>query len=365
MTVAVTARKALEKRYGVDSYQKIRAALDDLAAVGGGRAVALDDSADMSAIGVSAAAATDPQSLLVSIRALRQALSPSPTSLMLVGGDDVIPFWQVLNPVTDRGVDPDNVVFTDNLYGTDRDGSLQEMLAPPLAIGRLPDFKKSSTANFLDLISLTKANRLGRPVRPGAGAVINREWIQFSHSAGSTLPEPVDWHVSPGYVLDGSSMVDTDRQALYFNLHGFSGVAEWKGYNFTQNTYVKAAAPGSFSPQFVSGSVVFAENCYGAEIIGRTPQNSCALRLLQDGAAFVGATGLAYGSHIAPNMFLEDADLLASNFFACFFHEQRSLGVALREAKARYLADSNTPMADPFKQKTLLQFTLLGDPEWN
>jgi hypothetical protein len=109
---------------------------------------------------------------------------------------------------------------------------------------------------------------------------------------------------------------------------------------------------------------VFAENCYGAQTPGRTPSNSCALSLVQQGAAFVGATGLAFGSHLAPNFFLDDADALARSFWSEFTSGAK-LGEALRRARADYLNDPNTPETNPFKQKTLLQFILLGDPGWN
>jgi hypothetical protein len=175
----------------------------------------------------------------------------------------------------------------------------------------------------------------------------------------------VDWHLTPGYVMNGSTVRDTDREVLYFNLHGFSGQSDWKGYEPTRGQYVTAVTPDAFDRRFVSGSIAFAENCYGAQTIGRTPQNSCALRLVREGAAFIGATGLAFGSHLVPRMFLEDADLLARSFFAHFCRDRQDLGSALRDARMDYLADATTPASDPYKQKTLLQFVLLGDPGWN
>lgn len=364
MTLAVTLRKALEKRYGAAGYTSIRAEVDELAAIGGGRAVALDDAMEMAAVGVSPLTATDAVSVGAAIRGVRQSLNDPGSALLLIGGDDVIPFWQVANPVQDRVADSDTVVFTDNYYGATAE-TLEEILAPSLAVGRLADANRMSAADFTALIALARANRQARPVRSGSGAVINQEWLDFSHRAGATLPDPVDWHQAPGYVLDGGNMRDSDREALYFNLHGFSGVPEWKGYSDVRRDYIKAASPDSFSAEFVSGTIIYAENCYGTEIIGRSTGNCCALRILKEGAAIIGATGRAFGSHIAPDMFLEDADLLARFFFESFFRDRLPLGKALHQAKLSYLNDPGTPSSDPFKQKTLLQFTLLGDPEWN
>jgi hypothetical protein len=86
--------------------------------------------------------------------------------------------------------------------------------------------------------------------------------------------------------------------------------------------------------------------------------------LVREGAAFVGATGLAFGSHLAPNFFLDDADALARSFWS-EFTAGAELGEALRRARLDYRDDSTTPETNPFKQKTLLQFILLGDPGWN
>jgi hypothetical protein len=86
------------------------------------------------------------------------------------------------------------------------------------------------------------------------------------------------------------------------------------------------------------------------------------LRLVREGAAFVGATGLAYGSHVTPDFVLDDADELAKVFWAAY---RGGLGRALCRARQAYLRNSDTPLTNPFKRKTLLQFLLLGDPEWN
>jgi len=362
--LAVTVRGALERRYGASGYQQIRTALNAFAEAAQGFALAVDDPVDMSPLGISPLGTSDAGSILLSIRALRRQLSDPQPSLLLVGGDDIVPFWKINNPVVDRTIDPDPVVTTDNPYGTNGE-SLEQYLAPPIYAGRLPDNAAGSAQEFADLISLATTYRRERPIRPGSGVVVNSDWNDWAHEAASTLPDPVDWHVSPGYVMNGGTRNDTNHGILYFNLHGFSGESEWKGYDQTRGQYVTAVTPDAFDRRFVSGSVVFAENCYGAQVSERTPQNSCALRLVREGAAFIGAAGLAFGSHLVPRMFLEDADCLARSFFARFSRSQQDLGTALGGARADYLTDTNTPVSDPYKQKTLLQFVLLGDPGWS
>jgi len=361
MLLAATMRKKLEQSYGTDGYKKIRQSLESYASAAHAHLLALDDTDDMSAIGLLSAAGTEPGSLLLSLRAARQALGDI-DAVLLVGGDSIVPHWKITNPVTDRSIDPDEIVLSDNPYGTDSE-DLNEYLAPPVAVGRLTDFPSGSTDDFVQLIGATEAARKGRSARSNSVVVSNADWSEYSHRAAATLPGP-DWHFSPGYLMDRGRRGDTDRQFLYFNLHGFTGRAEWQGYDTVQERFVTAVTPDAFDRQFVSGCVVFAENCYGAETVGRAPNNSCALRLVREGAAFVGATGLAFGAHLAPGFFLEDADALAGSFWGKFTSGV-SLGEALRGARENYRSDPGTPVSDAFKQKTLLQFILLGDPGWN
>ncbi len=77
----------------------------------------------------------------------------------------------------------------------------------------------------------------------------------------------------------------------------------------------------------------------------------------------IGATGVAYGAHVAPDFVLDDADQLAKNFWTeC--GEGQTIGTALSQARARYLGGDDAVGLNPYKEKTLLQFVLLGDPGW-
>src|SRR5579864_2869522 len=98
MMLIVTSRRALQARYGADGYTQIRDALESFAGSASATSVAIDDGTDMSNFGLPVAAGTDAGSLLLSIRALRRSLG-NVDSLLLVGGDNVIPFWQLTNPV--------------------------------------------------------------------------------------------------------------------------------------------------------------------------------------------------------------------------------------------------------------------------
>jgi hypothetical protein len=304
--------------------------------------------------------------------------------VLLAGGDSVLPFFSLSNPVQDRSVDPDDLVLSDNPYGALSD-SLEEQLAPSLPVGRLPfsgsasteeaiefiknfpqRFGSASTENAIEFIETLPERSGGSSAGlPGAALVVFDDWIVYSQNVAQALPSPQIWHISPGYEMNSATRADAARAVLYFNLHGFTGDPDWKGYSTIQRNFVSAVTPGGLDRSCVAGALAFAECCYGAEIAGRTTANSCALKLVHEGANFVGATGLAYGSYINSDLLLEDADFLSRAFFATV-GEGQPVGAALATAKRRYLADSSESSfgnASQYKQKTLLQFVLLGNPE--
>jgi hypothetical protein len=365
----VTVRSKLEQLYGTDGYTSVRSALDHYAESAGAIVFAADDLADCRALGLNPAPGADSGTILLAIRAARRRLGSVVDSLLIAGGDSVVPHFQVSNPVTDRVLDQDTVVFTDNPYGAN-DETAVEQLSPSLPVGRFvqPDGDRESFVALID--SLTKANSEARRTSgaggPGAALVVNEDWIDYSQNVAAAMKGPLDWHISPGYEMNAGTLADAGRPILYFNLHGFAGEPEWKGYSKSLRTFVTAVSPDAFVDTYVKGSIAFAECCYGAETRGRSASNSCALKLASQGAAFLGATGLAYGSYLAPGFFLEDADFLARAFFSGL-SRGNSVGVSLGNARRAYLFDANENLAAAawqYKRKTLLQFVLFGDPRW-
>jgi hypothetical protein len=257
MMLTVTIRGALEKRYGGDGYTQIRGSLEEFASATDAKLLALDDADDMDSLGLSPGG-NDSGSILFSIRNVTANLGRV-DSLLLIGGDDVIPYWRLTNPVTDRVADGDEQVLTDNPYGAVSD-TWDQYFAPDIPVGRLPDFAKGSIQDFVSVIEAATERRQHPPIKSSSAAVVNAEWLNFSQDAAAQMPGPVDWHLAPGYLMNQATAADTNRECLYFNLHGFSGVAEWKGYDPVQGQFVTAVTPDAFDRQNVSGSVVFSEN---------------------------------------------------------------------------------------------------------
>lgn len=360
----LTARNPLQSSYGSQGYQQIRAALDTWAQVEGHRVLAVDDASEMQSIGMSASS-NSPANVQQAIQTAAAGFPTIVDGILIAGGASVIPFWSLDNPVTDRATDADTEVLTDNPYGA-VSRTLNEYLAPSIPIGRLAVPDSATLEQFLALVQGLPHRQAPPPAgQPGTALVVNSDWMDYSVRATQSAPAPKIWHVSPGYELDEGTQQDAAHAVLYFNLHGFSDQADWQGYSTIQRAFIPAVTPDGLDRSCVAGALSFAECCYGAQISGRTPQNSCALKLVQEGASFIGATGLAFGSYIASDLMVEDADFLARAFFQAI-SAGAAIGSALMQARKAYLVNSSESAIGEIwqlKQKTLLQFVLFGNPE--
>jgi hypothetical protein len=360
----VTARNPLQENYGSAGYEQIRVALDTWAAVDGDRVLAIDDHADMQPLGLETRTGSSAD-IQAAIRDTARRYPSLVSSVLLAGGGSILPFFSLANPVEDRSTDPDEKVLSDNPYGALSD-SWAELLAPSTPVGRVAVPDDARVENFVALLEIFPHRTNGLIVGlPGSALVVNQDWASYSQKVSQALPEPLIWHLAPGYEMNVATREDAARTTLYFNLHGFTNDPEWKCYSAVQQKFIPAVTPDGFDRSCVAGAVSFAECCYGAQIQGRTAEDSCALKLVQEGASFIGATGLAFGSYIASDLFLEDADFLARAFFLGL-EAGRPIGSALCNARKLYLNDSAEARSGnvwQYKQKTLLQFVLFGNPQ--
>jgi hypothetical protein len=372
MNLTISLKSALVGKYGDAGFASIDEALASYPRSAGNDSlvVYLDDGASMQQVGLTPVLALNVGGLTLGIRKIRRELAmekPSDSdSLFIIGGNSIVPYWQFQNPVQDRQVDRDAIVYSDNPYGALNDALYGEdtqdgYLNPSLPVGRLADAAKGTAADFVKLINAVTKNHQQIRQRNGSAAVYNAQWQKQTDSVAELLSPPLNTHAVPGYQVTSGNRSDLDRKYLYFNLHGFADESAWKGFNPVNGQFYSAVTPDSFDQAFVSGTVVYAENCYGAWTLGKNSSNSCAMRLLDQGAAaVVGATGLAFGSYISPGMLLENADALAQLFFQN--SGGMSSGLALMKARRDFLLNDRISANNVFVQKTLLQFTLLGDP---
>ena len=369
MILVISSALRLEGRYGTEGAVAIRRALQAAAArlersSTGARVVYPDDPLSMLALGLrplDLASGPEVRAALASLWSHLPGDQPEPQrAVLIVGGDDVIPFYRVSNPVRDRAVDPDPVVLTDNPYGLRQPdplrSSIEDLLNPRLPVGRLPDFEPPDLAGFLAQIE-----HLGVPPEGSRAGIFAVADLAFERSAGAALQDQsATFRVSPGWSAASPDWRSQRARLLYFNLHGFDDLPAWRSHDLRFGRWSDTLLPGEVSPDTAQGTVVFAENCYGASVVGRSPSRSVALAFLAHGArAFVGATGLAFGSFVAPlaPALLGNADGLAREFLAAV-----RKGLHLGEALVKARSTVRDGLGTTFGKKTLLQFVLFGNP---
>lgn len=320
----------------------------------------LDDAESMAEFGLSAVDDSQADGIRRRVQDVAAicALRGDPvTLLLLLGGDGIIPLFRLPNPVP-REVDQDQEILSDNPYGFLDNPA--EWLAPTIGVGRICD--GGTVDAFRDSLRAVIANRRATPFRAGACAVINAEWADASAPVAALLQQPLDWRLAPFYSVTFQNRGDLNHRILYFNLHGFDGDPAWKSYDSARDQFLDVVNPESFLPENVAGSVVISEACYGAQVVARTADNSCALRLQRAGAlAVIGATGLVFGSELQPWLTIDNADQLVPMLLESAT-PGKALGSALAEARQRFLGVKCNGAPNVYERKTALQFMLLGDP---
>jgi len=315
-----------------------------------------------------------------SVRGYLEAQGRTVEVLVLIGGDTIIPFHRLPNPSQDT----DPHVPSDNPYGC---GSGSE-LAPEVIVARFPDGGADDARLLLAQLQrsieyhhhwhlegprggvlglplmrrFTKGSQAGRPVV--SWALSAEAWLLPSQAVyeelGSTRPLLLCPPTTPDIV---EASWPSDGRLLYFNIHGIQGGPNW--YGQAADGAGDAPLPVALTPDDIGavapGMICISEACFGAEIVGRSPNNAIALRLLQSGAlAFVGSTVTAYGAVTLP---LGGADLLTQQAFQNL-RRGYPLGRAImlaRDWMARECVQRQGYL-DPDDAKTLLSFVLLGDP---
>jgi hypothetical protein len=387
--ILLTSRKRLASIYGADVLPRIDECLQLLLrskrALGGWSAYLadVDDGENLKTFGL---AAVDPsnawqvKTLIAGIDAAIGKKGEMIGALLIVGGDEVIPFHLLPNPTDDD--DPD--VPSDNPYAT-RD---ENYFVPEWAVGRIPTpsdpqaafllgvlrqaaegtaaTQPSLAQNFISLLRslLHPASALFQTGSACSAAVWKKasaEVFRPVASAQSLLAAPpVDSTTFPKEFL-------TRPRYSYFNLHGMENGPQWLGQRDAKS---KSAAEIEFPivlvPAQIAGAgkvppVVFTEACYGANIRHKGIGDALSLEFLASGTrALAGSTKICYGAAASP---LIAADLLARLFLQnCL--SGIAAGESLRLAKLAFTEEMNRRQGflDPEDQKTLASFILLGDP---
>ena len=387
--VVLTSKSALEKKFGSEFVGRLGEKVQDMIQSIGLRDdraihfVALDDPAQMSGLGATAPQDTSsPAQVKAAIDSLADGLLTQGNDLrhlLILGDDDVIPFFRVSNPTEDQDED----IYTDAPYAA-RNGS---HLLPTRAVGRLPDCRDPDQLLSLMGSAAQSHRQAGQVSPPGGIKALGRIWKRakapeartesFGYTASvwkesskavfEAIGQARQLRMSPPLThRELSVLIQGQPRLSYFNLHGVEGEPAWYGQrdpDFAADypLFPVALLPEAVKADRIAGTTVFTEACYGADVLGRSPADSIALKFLAEGArAVVGSTRLAYGSLTPP---LAGADLLA-RFFWLAVLSGMPIGQSLQWAKLSFASDvaNRQGYLDSEDQKTLLTFNLFGDP---
>lgn len=385
----LTCKGPLEAKFGAAFTERLGEAVHRLVqAIGPSpdRAIhfiALDDPEQMAGLGGAAAAdPTDSAHIKAALDSLADGLMMQGQDMrhvLILGGDDIVPFCRVSNPTEDQDED----IYTDAPYAA-RNGST---LLPTRAVGRIPDCddadaflhlvahaanaheesQRAATLKGLKAIARIWKRDAETPAPDGSFGYTASVWKEASRAVFEVIGHPRHLRMSPPVSRQEFSVLAQGKPRLaYFNLHGVEGEPAWYGQrdpDFAADypLFPVALMPDDIAGDWAAGAIVFTEACYGADVLGRTHQDSIALRLLHEGArAVVGSTRLAYGSLTPP---LTGADLLGRLFWLAVTGGL-PIGQALQWAKLSFANDlmNRQGYLDSEDQKTLLTFNLFGDP---
>jgi hypothetical protein len=365
MFLIVSSALNLTTRYGAEGAARLRDRMERLpqeltTAVSEVTVLFPDDPNSASRYGMVPLNMTTPPLVAQTLWALYQVLGLSLNdAVLLLGGDSVVPFAVLPNPAA-GGTDTDRLVQSDSPYAfapSHAAEAFQIGAVPDFALVRLPDFDPPDLEGFLALLDHLAAPPPAH--RNSTFAVVNQAWFGATQKV---FAGPATIRTTPPWSSADAEWRTQDARLLYFNLHGFSDRAEWRGFDVWSGNWCDAVRPADVVREAVEGAIVFAENCYGALVSGRAPRNSIALSMLAAGArAFVGSTGIAYGSFSQQPEIPIEADVLGADFVQELLRGEPA-GHALARARANFLAAGSPPGWGADQQKTALEFVLYGNP---
>jgi hypothetical protein len=381
--VVFSSRLGLKRYYGEQATEAIISQMHSLTEAvtrefGWGAMVFLpDDPESVKPFGIKPMTQGDAWSFKLALADLDEALAKRGGrigAVLIVGGDEIVPFHRLPNPTDDVDVE----VLSDNPYAT-RDSNY---FIPEWAIGRLPGGCDPDPGLILQ--ALRSMQRYHRERRRNSNWW--ERWFSFwkvskKHGLGYSAAvwrraalatfrpigrRKIFW-VSPPYQRERVDQKIITRAVLgYYNLHGLMDSPEWYGqkdpHDLTSGPdYPIALTPADLVKNGKAPRIVFTEACYGGYILGKNEQDSMALRFLEIGTlALVGSTSISYGAVQSP---LVGADLLGYYFWNGL-RAGYSAGEALTMAKIALAREMvrRQGFLDGEDQKTLISFTLYGDP---
>lgn len=375
--LSITVRGRLEKKYSTRDMKKIVAATNKWIAADSKRGIRnilafIDDSASMKALGVKpiSGSVTAPKVKTI-IDALWKKLAPD--YLVILGGDDIVPYFEVDNPSYQPRGDDDETVLTDNPYACTRPyrrGSLSSYLVADRVIGRVLDMPGDGDAEWLlrQLAIATSWTPQSKDTYRDAYAICCDTWKGAGQKCVSYLG------VDAGQLMISPPNVDATKlpqsrlgsRLHVIKCHGSPIDPKFYGQK-GESDYPVALTSKTLRRHLKPSTIAAAMCCYGAQTFAPDDPASqdpgewpIAGAYLRGGAfGFVGATRIAW----VGDSEMACADWIVSKYLRSIL-DGASQGRAFLESKQDYLRrlQQNGEPLGREDEKTLIEYLLLGDP---
>lgn len=383
--VILTTKTGLIQQYGEQTFKIVEQLMTQVSQAlqrkpGWGSMVFIpDDPKVQQSLNIQPLTVIDPMKIKFSIHELDKRLAAKGEkigALLIVGGNEVVPFHRLPNPTDDI----DDEIYSDNPYGSldnnyfvtnwplgrligekgEDAGLLIQQLRQIIKFHLKPKSVNNIWANILRSFSNIFTYKYLSSFGYAASV-----WKRAASAVYKPLGEAKSLFTSPS---SNQTMSKQDLLTVdfgYFNLHGMEDRPEWFGQRDyldpPGNDYPIALTPDDLVRNGKFPKVVLTEACYGAHVFGKDENESIALKYLSLGTnVVVGSTSTSYGT-VAPPLIA--ADLFAYNFWV-HIREGYMVGEAFQRAKISFVQEmmKRQGYLDGEDQKTLIQFVYYGDP---
>ncbi|MFL9458126.1 C25 family cysteine peptidase [Tolypothrix campylonemoides VB511288_2] len=316
----------------------------------------------------------EPKRIKAELRSLYEKYSAK--YLLLLGGDDIVPFYRLSDNTPDRDIDFH--IFSDTYYSDFQTRKMDHW--PVMGVGRLPDGGNNAELLVNQIQGSVKLHQKGGvPISNNHIGFSTERWELASRRTYARISrDNQQLFLSPPLGLKknlvngvteviNSSYFPAPSNILFFNLHGEHDQAIWYGERRITSGKITLMY---FLPELINhelfnkipltNSILLCEACHGSAIHnGRTPMNSLALCALQQGAsAFFGCTGTSYAAFLPQSGPSGESgiDAIFQTLIHSLIVKGLTFGDALKETKQFYQIHSAQD------KKNILGLTLLGDP---
>jgi hypothetical protein len=332
--------------------------------------IALDDPDDMKEWGARPVTGeATPEKIKRAIDRLWEKITPMPDYLVLFGGHDIVPMFEVTNPTNLWKKDDDQTLLTDNPYASSkrfRYSDQKSYLIPNRVIGRIPDMlcdpNPAWFVDYLKTASKWKSRDASTYNRPYAIFTAEAKDAGMACIQQAFAKPKLPWFTCPPTSDISSPARDRLSKRLHMiKCHGNPGDPAFWGYRISDEDK-PAITSKTLKPRLKSATVVATMCCFGAQIFLPKDADSWPLAstYLRKGAlGFVGATRKAWVGLDE----MSGADWIVSDFLRRVL-EGASIGRAFLESKQDNPGYFYTrgQVQGIQEEKTLIEYILLGDP---